>query len=114
MGVCISCQPLFRMEKSSGAGTRSVVRRCMRILIVCHRFPFPPNRGGKIRPFQMIRHLGVKHSVVVATLAHTEDELQQGARLSEYCDEVIAEVESNPARWRNALLALPTYQPSSA
>jgi hypothetical protein len=29
----------------------------MRILYVCHRFPFPPKRGGTIRPFNMIRHL---------------------------------------------------------
>ena len=29
----------------------------MKILYVCHRFPFPPKRGGKIRPFNMIRHL---------------------------------------------------------
>ena len=29
----------------------------MRILYVCHRFPYPPKRGGKIRPFNMIRHL---------------------------------------------------------
>jgi sugar transferase (PEP-CTERM/EpsH1 system associated) len=61
----------------------------------------------------MIKHLGVKHSVVVATLAHTEAELQEGARLREYCDEVIAEVESNPVRWCHAVLALPTSQPSS-
>ncbi len=31
--------------------------RRMKILYVCHRFPFPPKRGGKIRPFNMIRHL---------------------------------------------------------
>ena len=31
--------------------------RRMRILYVCHRFPYPPKRGGKIRPFNMIRHL---------------------------------------------------------
>ncbi len=29
----------------------------MKILYVCHRFPYPPKRGGKIRPFNMIRHL---------------------------------------------------------
>ena len=29
----------------------------VKILYVCHRFPFPPKRGGKIRPFNMIRHL---------------------------------------------------------
>ena len=32
----------------------------MRILFVCHRFPFPPKRGGKIRPFNIIRHLAAR------------------------------------------------------
>ena len=32
----------------------------MKILYVCHRFPFPPKRGGKIRPFNMIRHLSAR------------------------------------------------------
>lgn len=39
----------------------------MKILYVCHRFPFPPKRGGKIRPFNMIRHLHAQgHEVTVA------------------------------------------------
>ena len=29
----------------------------MKVLFVCHRVPFPPKRGGKIRPFNIIRHL---------------------------------------------------------
>ena len=36
----------------------------MRILYVCHRFPYPPTRGGKIRPFNMIKHLAQSHEVV--------------------------------------------------
>ena len=41
----------------------------MKILFICHRFPFPPKRGGKIRPFNMIRHLHEKgHDVTVASL----------------------------------------------
>ena len=43
----------------------------MRILYICHRFPFPPARGGKIRPFNMIKHLGRKHDVVVASLVRS-------------------------------------------
>ena len=66
----------------------------MNILFVCHRFPFPPNRGGKIRPFHMIRHLSRKHRVVVVTLAHSQEELQQGAGLTEHCDDVLAEVRA--------------------
>jgi len=85
----------------------------MRILFVCHRLPFPPNRGGKIRPFHMIQHLGRKHSVVVASLAHTEQELREGQPLSDYCEEVIAEVLPNRIRWMQALRALFSATPSS-
>ena len=38
----------------------------MKILYVCHRFPYPPKRGGKIRPFNMIRHLTEQgHEVLI-------------------------------------------------
>ena len=40
---------------TSAAELKAIAR--MKILYVCHRFPFPPKRGGKIRPFNMIRHL---------------------------------------------------------
>jgi hypothetical protein len=44
----------------------------MNILYVCHRFPFPPKRGGKIRPFNMIRHLSASgHRVTVCSLARS-------------------------------------------
>src|SRR6185437_11397201 len=86
----------------------------MRILFVCHRLPFPPSRGGKIRPFQMIKHLAARHSVTVATLAHTTHELQEGDKLREYCDELIVEVLPPVTRWRRAFLGLLTSKPSSA
>ena len=86
----------------------------MNILLVCHRFPYPPNRGGKIRPFHMIQHLARRHRVVVATLAHSHDELQQGTGLANHCDEIVAEVLPSSARWLRAVQALPTLTPSSA
>ena len=43
----------------------------MRILYLCHRFPFPPKRGGKIRPFNMIRHFAERHEVTVCSLARS-------------------------------------------
>jgi sugar transferase (PEP-CTERM/EpsH1 system associated) len=85
----------------------------MRILFVCHRLPFPPNRGGKIRPFHMIQHLGDKHSVVVASLAHTEEELRDGQALAEHCEQVIAEVLPSGTRWIQAGRALLSSTPSS-
>src|SRR5215475_12034448 len=85
----------------------------MKILFVCHRLPYPPNRGGKIRSFNMIRHLAERHSVTVASLAHTEEELTSGEGLKEFCDDVIAEVLPDSIRWVQAMKALFTRTPSS-
>jgi len=85
----------------------------MRILFICHRFPFPPNRGGKIRPFHMIEHLSRRHTVVVGSLAHSEKELHAGAQLKEHCAGIIAEVLPNRVRWARAIAALPSSTPSS-
>src|SRR3546814_10211323 len=57
----------------------------MRILFVCHRFPYPPARGGKIRPFNMIRHLARKHEVVVASLARSAAEAAAGRGIADHC-----------------------------
>jgi polysaccharide biosynthesis protein PslH len=60
----------------------------MKILFLCHRMPYPPKRGGKIRPFNMIRHLARSHEVTVATLARTAQECADGEELRRYCDEL--------------------------
>jgi len=85
----------------------------MKILFVCHRLPYPPNRGGKIRPFNMIKHLSRRHSVVVVTLAHSKRELLHGADLKNYCEEVICEVVPNSIRWGRAVMSLFSSTPSS-
>lgn len=62
----------------------------MRIFFACHRLPFPPKRGGKIRPFNIIRHLAdAGHSVTVASIARSEEEAAEGEGLKEYCDELL-------------------------
>jgi sugar transferase (PEP-CTERM/EpsH1 system associated) len=51
----------------------------MNILFLCHRIPYPPDKGEKIRAFHMLAHLARKHVVHLATfvddpadMAHTE------------------------------------------
>jgi sugar transferase (PEP-CTERM/EpsH1 system associated) len=85
----------------------------MKVLFVCHRLPFPPRRGGKIRPFNVIRHLSRRHEVTVASLARTADELEAGAGLRDHCANVIAETISAPAALTRMLARLPTTTPSS-
>ncbi len=62
----------------------------MKVLFACHRLPFPPKRGGKIRPFNIIRHLsGQGHQVTVLTLARSAAEIAEGQGLNEYCERVV-------------------------
>jgi hypothetical protein len=71
----------------------------MKILFLCHRLPYPPKRGGKIRPFNMIRHLARNHEVTVATLARSTAELPEGRELSRYCHELHIGEISAVAGW---------------
>lgn len=86
----------------------------MRILFVCHRLPFPPKRGGKIRPFNIIRHFsGQGHEVTVCSLARSDEEAEEGRGLSEHCARVEVGRVSAPAQMAKMIARLPTSVPSS-
>jgi polysaccharide biosynthesis protein PslH len=59
----------------------------VRILFVCHRFPYPPKRGGKIRPFNIIRHLSAAHEVTGASLVRSDAEAEEGKGIAPFCAE---------------------------
>jgi len=84
------------------------------ILYVCHRFPFPPKRGGKIRPFNMIRHLTASgHRVYVASLVRSDDEAAEGKGLAEFCAEFRMGRVRDAVQGLRMLARLPTATPSS-
>lgn len=86
----------------------------MKILYVCHRFPFPPKRGGKIRPFNMIRHLTQQgHDVTVCSLARSEVEAEEGKGIAPHCAKFEMALVSNPMQTLRMVGRLPTLRPSS-
>jgi len=85
----------------------------VKILYVCHRFPFPPKRGGKIRPFNMIRHLSRNHEVTVCSIARSQAEAEEGAGLSEFCKQYEMAVVGSAAQTARMVARLPTLTPSS-
>ena len=40
----------------------------LRVLYIAHRLPYPPNKGDKIRSFNIVTHLARQHRVTLATL----------------------------------------------
>ncbi len=86
----------------------------MNVLFVCHRVPYPPKRGGKIRPFNILRHLGERgHRVTVASLARSGAERDEARDLSKHCAEMLVEVIPKRVALPQMVLRLPTPAPSS-
>jgi sugar transferase (PEP-CTERM/EpsH1 system associated) len=86
----------------------------MNILYVCHRFPYPPKRGGKIRPFNMIRHLSAQgHKVTVCSLVRSDAEAEEGAGIAPFCESFEMGHVSNPVQALRMVAGLPLTTPSS-
>ncbi len=85
----------------------------MKILYLCHRFPFPPKRGGKIRPFNMIKHLAANHEVTVASIARSFEEAREGQGIAPFCARFEMAQVSGPVQAARMVARLPTLTPSS-
>ncbi len=86
----------------------------MNILFACHRLPFPPKRGGKIRPFNIIRHLSEQgHRVTVGSLARSDEELEEGRGLADHCHKVHVGRIGKVGAVAQMVARLPTLSPSS-
>jgi sugar transferase (PEP-CTERM/EpsH1 system associated) len=73
----------------------------VRILYLCHRIPYPPNKGDKIRAFYQLRAIGERHEVDVFTLADDARDLGYGSDLAKYCRRLkVARVHPKLARLR--------------
>jgi sugar transferase (PEP-CTERM/EpsH1 system associated) len=86
----------------------------MNVLYLCHRFPYPPKRGGKIRPFNMIRHLhDAGHQVTVCSLARSAAEAEEGAGIAPHCSAFHMGQVSEPLQFARMIVRLPLVTPSS-
>ena len=86
----------------------------MKILYLCHRFPFPPKRGGKIRPFNMIRHLsGSGHEVTVCSLSRSTQETEDAQGIAPYCKVFHIGQVSDQVQMLRMVARLPLVTPSS-
>jgi sugar transferase (PEP-CTERM/EpsH1 system associated) len=83
----------------------------MRILYLCHRIPYPPNKGDKIRAFHQLQAMAARHEVDVFTLADDAGDLVYRDALAGYCHQLtVAPVHPKIAGLR-ALRYLPTQRP---
>jgi sugar transferase (PEP-CTERM/EpsH1 system associated) len=55
------------------------------ILYLCHRIPYPPDKGDKIRSFHQIEYLARRHRLHVACFVDAEEDRAHVATLRPYC-----------------------------
>lgn len=61
----------------------------MKLLYLTHRVPYAPNRGDRIRAFQMLRYFRAQGiSVCLVALAHDDQEMAEAARLRGLVDDM--------------------------
>jgi polysaccharide biosynthesis protein PslH len=82
------------------------------VLFLCHRVPFPPNRGDKIRSWHILRHVAQIAPVHVCALWDDERDLAHRARLEDICASVTFE-RANPSRLAAMAKAFLNGKPAS-
>lgn len=55
------------------------------ILFICHRIPFPPNKGEKIRSYNILKYLGQDNRVSLAFLIDAKEDVRHLDQLTNYC-----------------------------
>jgi sugar transferase (PEP-CTERM/EpsH1 system associated) len=73
----------------------------MNILYLCHRIPYPPDKGDKIRSYHQIQSLSRRHSIYLACLIDDPDDWQYVDPLRSMCRKVeVVERKGFQEWWR--------------
>ena len=60
------------------------------ILYLVHRIPYPPNKGDKLRSFNLLRKLAERHRVFLGTFVDSPEDREAVTALDTWCEEVCA------------------------
>jgi sugar transferase (PEP-CTERM/EpsH1 system associated) len=85
----------------------------LKILVVSHRFPYPPKSGSNVRAFHMIKHLARNHEVTVAAPVRSAAEQDEAAGIAPYCAAHLTARVWEPLQVLRMVGYLPTPAPSS-
>lgn len=78
----------------------------MTVLLLTHRVPYPPNRGDRIRSFELLKFLAARTSVRLASVSDEPVAAETRRHLAGLCDEVAIFPTSRIARMVRALSSL--------
>jgi sugar transferase (PEP-CTERM/EpsH1 system associated) len=72
------------------------------LLFLCHRIPYPPNKGDKIRSWHMLKHLAARYAVHLGCFIDDPEDRRWIDELKRVCADVhCAEIEPKAQRLRS-------------
>jgi len=72
------------------------------ILFLVHRLPYPPNKGDKVRSYNLLKHLARQHRVFLGTFIDDPDDEPHIATVRTLCADVhVAKLDPRTARIRS-------------
>lgn len=83
------------------------------LLFLCHRIPFPPNKGDKIRSFNILKKLSENYDVHLGCFIDDPFDKQYISRLDDYCQNVYTLEQNKTLSKIKGLKAFVTGQPIS-
>ena len=60
------------------------------LLFLCHRLPYPPNKGDKIRSFHLLKHLSTRYKIYLGTFIDDPVDVQYVPTVASYCEQLQA------------------------
>ena len=87
------------------------------LLYLVHRFPYPPNKGDKIRSYHLLKHLSQRYHVHLGTFIDDENDRKYLEKVKSLCKETcfvslhptIARMRSLSGLFTGQPLTLPYY-----
>jgi sugar transferase (PEP-CTERM/EpsH1 system associated) len=57
------------------------------LLFLCHRIPYPPNKGDKIRSYHLLKHLSKRYRVFLAAFVDDQNDWKYQENVDRWCEE---------------------------
>jgi len=72
------------------------------LLFLCHRIPYPPNKGDKIRSFHLLKHLHERYRIYLGAFIDDPDDWKYTEKLHSWCEQTcIQKLDPRQAKLRS-------------
>jgi len=81
------------------------------ILMLTPYLPYPPTSGGRMRTYNLVKHLRLDYDITIVCFGRPEEQAFDLSPMQELCDLIVVDRGSSPGTLKAALLSLTSFKP---